>query len=190
MLILILQDGCIKEKTQFLRLISIDDIKIGTVLKVPPTIPQFRIIYHHYIMFYGMDEDGFKYLHLRKNIFKKEAEVVNVPFEEIEKFLKYGVVIYWNVSYDLLDYEGIERRINSMMKKPIPYGLKNKICFNCETFLCFILLGIRTQSSEIAKIEGKYGKIGSFCILCLDKLIIITNSIGEMHYLMQNDRKE
>lgn len=192
MLLSILQDGCINEKAQFINLIKSNDIRFGTVLKVPPTIPQFRILYQHYIMINDVNENSFDYLHLKKNLFKKEAEVVHVPFDEIEKFINinYGIYIHWNISYDLLDYTGIKNRIHSMMKKPIPYGLKKKFSFNCETFLCFLILGVRSQSYELAKFENRFGIIGSFCICFLDKVILITNFIGEIIYLMQTERKE
>lgn len=96
-------------------------------------------------MINDVNENSFDYFYLKKNLFKKEVEVVYVLFDEIEKFINinYGIYIYWNILYDLLDYIGIKNRIYSMMKKLIFYGLKKKFFFNCEIFLCFLILGVR-----------------------------------------------
>lgn len=190
MLISILQDGCIKEKERFIELINTNEIKIGTVLKVAPAIPQLNRIFFHFIMFYDKNDNSFDYLHLRKNIFIKEMEIVNVPFDKIERYINFNYGVYVFNTYNKLDFIGMNQRVISTMKKPIPYGLKNEFCFNCETILSFLILGKRSKSSEIDKIEKKFGKMGSLFINYFDKLMVITNSIGQIQHFMHTERKE
>lgn len=191
MLISILQDIFIKEKARFLDLVKDNRINIGTVIKVPPAIPQLSHLYHHFILIFEVHENRFQYVHLRKHIFFKNIEIVNVPFHEIERYInfKYGIYIHSSFSNEKVDKEGMEFRVYSMMNKNIPYGFKSKCCFNCETLVYYLILGKRIQSSEIERFEKKFSKIGTFLIFCFDKLMFITNFFGEMKYIIQTERK-
>lgn len=189
MLISILQGRGIREKEEFMRFINNNDIKIGTVLRVPPALYLLSCMYHHYIMIYEVYDYGIKFIHLKKNFFNKRGELVDVPFTKIDKYLKfkYGVFIHISVDTCNINMKAILSRIDYLLNKNhINYGLKNKFTFNCENFIYYILFGIRINSFEVKKFEERYGKFGLVVIFLLDQIFNITNYVGEIQSFMKN----
>lgn len=187
MLISILQGRGIRDKEEFMRLIDKNDIKIGTVLRVPPALPILSCLYYHFIMIYEVYDYGIKFIHLKKSFFIKRGEIVDVPFTKLESYLKFNYFVYIHLTLDKLDINAMYNRINYLLKKNhINYGLNSKFTFNCESFIYYLLFGIIKQSSEVKKIEEKNGTFGLVTIRVLDNIFNITNFIGEIHSFMKN----
>lgn len=190
MLISILQGSAIKEKGRFQELLLKNKIKIGTVLKVPPAIPKFNHFFHHYIMVYDVSFNKLKIVHLKKNLIKNECKVVIVPFDQMERYINFnaGVFIHSHVADDY-NIEDMYYRVEHILNRQLPYALKNKFSYNCESLLYYLLLGYKVESSEVKRFEERFSKFGPIFVSWFDKIMVLSNVLGEFQYFMQTERK-
>lgn len=76
-----------------------------------------------------------------------------------------------------------------LSKKHIPYGLKYKDTYNCESLVSYIKTGQKNISSQVFNFENKFGKIGSFIVSNFDKVMIVTNKLGYIKCYFDNEKK-
>lgn len=116
--------------------------------------------------------------------------MVIVPYHEMERYINFnkGVIIHSNVANDY-DVVNMYYRVEQILNRQLPYALKNKFSFNCESLIYYLLLGIKVESSEVKRFEERFGIMGSVFVYYFDKLMILTNFVGEMQYFMQTERK-
>lgn len=141
-------------------------------------------------MIFDLNENYIKYIHLRKFIFKKKLEMLDISYNDISKHLNFRHGIYLiNMHYEY-DKKEMDCRVHYFLSKnQIPYGLKSSYSFNCESFVYYILLGIRLESREVKRFEERFGKLGKFLIFIIDKVVICTNFIGEIEYFLKKEKK-
>lgn len=160
------------------------------MLKVPPTISFLKFFFYHYIMILNVDTDQIIYIHLKKYIFRKKCEIVDISLKDISKNFNFrnGIFIHLIVSDDQLMKKHLFSRIQIiLLRNQIPYGIKSKYSFNCESLIYYLLFGTRIESVEVRRFEAKFGRIGSFLIFLYDQLLIYTNFIGEIHFFFTNE---
>lgn len=158
-------------------------LKIGSMLYVAPVAP-FNKLYKHVILVTDIKEDGAEFLHLRKGLFIKYAEKIFINFssddDNIFHFYR-GVefIITNNLSENEIKY--LHCRVEEVLLLPhIPYGLRSKNTFNCESLALYIKNGEKTTSYQVINFINKYGIIGYVAVSTFDKVMIITNKIGSI----------
>lgn len=171
---------------------KLNEIKIGTIYTVSPAATM-RKVYSHYGIVTDIKENGIEIFHLNKEILNKYGTKVFVAFstgnDKIFNFDR-GVKFFPGdpLTEDQIKYMRC-RMEDVLSKKHIPYGLKYKDTYNCESLVSYIKTGQKNISSQVFNFENKFGKIGSFIVSNFDKVMIVTNKLGYIKCYFDNEKK-
>lgn len=166
-------------------------LKIGTMFKVAPLAPLNKL-YHHVGIVTNIKDYGFEILHLKKGIFIKYAERVFINFNHnknnyIFNFDRGVEFIFNNLTEIEIKY--LYCRMEELLLQPhIPYGLKSKHAYNCESLALYALKGEKI-SYQVLNFQKKFGIIGYVAVSTFDKVMIITNIIGFIICYFENKNK-